>query len=462
MADNEGGRGVGTLQMTQNDVLSHGVDLFEPTKQEKAVRSGREIMVRPTTSVRNEGPIEFLVPSQANDYMQLGSFRLWGVCRIYDAKSKERNQAVAKDVPYSVCNLFPAALFRAIEVCLNGEPVADLQTELHHYKQYIETVLSYGKDARAGHLPNSMFHMDEPGRFEQFGGNPSNLVRAELVGGSRDFDFEMPICSDFLQADRYLPYGNDLTIKFIRQNDAFSIFCDNDAVQLKVEIKDLRIYYRSLQMHPAVQQFHEKEWLEKGRPIIFPILRTVITPITINAGVRHHNQNTLFHGQLPNLLVIGFVNSDAYNGDYARNPFNFQHFGLSKINLRVKGVVVPSEPYRPDWDNGLFAREYNGLLQNTGIKISNDGCCITKAHFAGGCYLQAFDLTSDNCAGFHQHPPEDGSIQLELEFKDTLVKPIVMLAYAVFNAEVRINSKMRVSTHNLKRKATAALELEDD
>ena len=448
MAGNEGGVGVGSLQLTQNDILSHGVDIFEPTKQERAVLEGREIMVRPTC-LRSEGPFEFIVPSQGGTYMQMGSFRLWGKCRILDADGADG--ILAGNTVWAPVNLFPASLFRSIEVQLNGQPVAQLGSNCHHYKQYIETLLSYGEDARLGHLQSAMFLMDTAGVFDTLADNDGALSRAIPCRESRIFDWEIPVASDFLQSDRYLPPGNNLTIKFNRNYDPFSLMVGANH-RLSIEFVDLKMFYRVLTLHPGVSAFHRTEWMERGREIIIPFKRTQLVTWNIPQNSLDAQCGPIFNGHMPNMIVVGMVSTAAFNGSYATNPFNFQHFFCKKINVRYQGKSIPSEPYQPDFRNNLFAREYNGLFQNTGIKISNDGNCITKSYFAGGCYLQAFDLTADNCAGFHQHPPEDGSLYVEIEFARELTHGITVIIYGVFYGEVCINSDKAASTHNLKKR----------
>jgi hypothetical protein len=442
MADMEGTHGVGSLQLTQNDVLSHGVDLFEPTRLEKSVRKGIEQMVRPPNPT-SDGPYEFIIPSQSEQYIQLGTFRLNGVCKITNMDGSNIDSARH---PVGIVNLFPASLFNDIEVTLNGTRISSSGSGAHCYKQYIETITSYGGDARKGHLVNSMFDMDDYGRFETPRQNRAFARRLAQVENSRPFDWETPLGADFLIADRYLPPGNSITVKLIRQNNsAFSLLMEEEdpPQQYMIKIISLRLFYRALDLDENVMAYHQKGWATE--PYIYPYNRTELRAFNQAVLSSAVKIESLFSGVSPKQIIVGMIDAEAYNGHLNKNPWNFQHFNTNKICLKVGGYSCPNEPYTPDFANNLIAREYNSLFQNAGIKISNEGNCISKRHFAEGCYLQIFDLSPDNCAGFHQHSPVKCDIKLEIDFARPLDNAIMILVYAVFDAEVRIDSTKRVT-----------------
>ena len=39
--------------------------------------------------------------------------------------------------------------------------------------------------------------------------------------------------------------------------------------------------------------------------------------------------------------MFGLVHVDAYNGTYGKNPYNFQHFGVTNVSLTAKGQEIP-------------------------------------------------------------------------------------------------------------------------
>lgn len=73
----------------------------------------------------------------------------------------------------------------------------------------------------------------------------------------------------------------------------------------------------------------------------------------------------LFNGELPRQILIGFIRQDRVNGTRTVNPFKFEHFDLSYLNLRINGMSCPVKPYTPDFGAEIIARELRALYDNT-------------------------------------------------------------------------------------------------
>jgi hypothetical protein len=56
------------------------------------------------------------------------------------------------------------------------------------------------------------------------------------------------------------------------------------------------------------------------------------------------NQPNIFQGALPNRIMIGMVNTDAFNGTYTKNPFNFKNYDITTMGLTVSGENLPGKP----------------------------------------------------------------------------------------------------------------------
>jgi hypothetical protein len=53
------------------------------------------------------------------------------------------------------------------------------------------------------------------------------------------------------------------------------------------------------------------------------------------------NQPNIFQGALP--IRIGMVDADAFNGTYAKNPFNFKNYNITTMGLTVNRESLPLE-----------------------------------------------------------------------------------------------------------------------
>ncbi len=55
------------------------------------------------------------------------------------------------------------------------------------------------------------------------------------------------------------------------------------------------------------------------------------------------NPPNIFQGALPNRIVIGMVDADAFNGTY-KNPFNFKNYDITIMALTVNEENLPGKP----------------------------------------------------------------------------------------------------------------------
>jgi hypothetical protein len=79
----------------------------------------------------------------------------------------------------------------------------------------------------------------------------------------------------------------------------------------------------------------------------------------------------LIQGGLPNRIVIGMVDADAFNGTYTKNPFNFKNYDITTMGLTVNGENLPVKPLQLKFGadsnyisafQTLYAGEWNQLL----------------------------------------------------------------------------------------------------
>ncbi|XP_037912047.1 uncharacterized protein F54H12.2-like [Hermetia illucens] len=154
-------------------------------------------------------------------------------------------------------------------------------------------------------------------------------------------------------------------------------------------------------------------------------------------------------GQLPNLLVFGMVDNEAYTGKRSNNSYNFKHNNLTRFNLSVNGVQVPDQPLEFDFSNEtpVSTRGYLSLFKGTGIHYSDRDHQISRKFFDNGAFLLAFDLTPDNsynstCGSLLNQ----GTIRIEGRFKDALKKSVTCVVYAECDSSIEIDKARNVFT----------------
>ena len=73
----------------------------------------------------------------------------------------------------------------------------------------------------------------------------------------------------------------------------------------------------------------------------YPISRVDCKVLTFPGGLGALNPDNIFLGRIPKRIVLGFVDTEAFNGSYTSNPFNFKHHNLAQVGVYVDGEQIP-------------------------------------------------------------------------------------------------------------------------
>ena len=75
------------------------------------------------------------------------------------------------------------------------------------------------------------------------------------------------------------------------------------------------------------------------------MVRSEIRTFSTQANLTHFDIPNLFQNRIPDRLIVGLLDSRAFNGDVTREPFCFQKFGLSSIRQIVRGENTLMKPW---------------------------------------------------------------------------------------------------------------------
>ena len=431
--------GLGNFVINEDEETGTSFDLFSIPERNGTCISGREVEIRLFTTLESSGPFEFYIPS-SNDYTLLPLTRLHGTCQIVH----KDGLPVTNDVDFSIANLFPHSLFSQLNLEIDGVNLCN-QDNLYPYKAYLETLLTYGHDAKYSHLTTSHFVKDSAHHLDDLSENNEGYKkRQKEVLGSKLVDFCIIPHIDFFHNPRVLPSDVPMKLKLTRANDSFSIL-SNEHSNLCVKIHSLGLFVYRLEPSNKIRKSHELAFTKQKA--YFPFTRSVCKKYTIPLGISTAHQPNIIHGQLPRQIVIGFLKADAVNGNYKLNPFNFGHFDCSFLALRINGVQMPATGFRPDFSKKLVRRELRALYDNIGVSSAGDdsGCNLDVDDFTGGYTLFAFDLSVDKCNGYHFHEDRSGIVDLEVIFRKPLEQAITVICYAAFESMISMSKERNIS-----------------
>jgi hypothetical protein len=131
---------------------------------------------------------------------------------------------------------------------------------------------------------------------------------------------------------------------------------------------------------------------------------------------------TPFTGKLPQRIYMWMIAQEAYNGQQDKNPFNFQQFGITKLQVFLNGRSLPYSQGLTLLDGGDYTKFY--LTTLTSIN-SPETFKISYSDFGLGYFIVAVDVSSDFSAGCdYDNIDEIGSLRITADFGDALANPI--------------------------------------
>ena len=214
-----------------------------------------------------------------------------------------------------------------MDIQLNGKLVSP-SIPIYRYKAYLETLLSYGADAKESQLKSQLWYQD---------GKPMNAVNPldddtnmelkdwqRFISKSKSVEMMGRLHCDIFQQDRYLLNKVDMHIKLVKTPEAFHLMTDGTAV--KTIIEDAVLYVRKVKVNPSIATEHN-QMLDSGLLAKYPIRRGVVSTFTIAQGSMSANKDNVITGQLPRRVVVGLVSNSGHNGIVCENLYNFSTLG---------------------------------------------------------------------------------------------------------------------------------------
>ena len=354
------------------------------------------------------------------------------------------------DEKVGVVNNFLHSLFKQVDVFLKEKQVTPAMGT-YNYRAYLETLLNYGPAAKQSQLTAALFYKDTAAKINV--ADPTKAAADANLGLKARYEFskesgtiEMvgPIFSDVFMTDRLLLSFVDLKIVLNRSSHDFCLMASEDDVDYRVKLMDVYLKIRKVKISPSISVAHEIA-LKRG-PAIYPIRRVECKTYVIPAGNPSLRKDNLINGLVPKSFVFGLVTSEAFNGAYKQNPYNFQHFGVSSILITVNGEEMPFKPIQLSYGaNPRYVEAYSTLFSGSGKWNYNTGNDITREDFPRGYAIYAFDLTADMCGSSpHFNVVQRGNLALDIKFSTAPGAAVSLVCYGEFENLIQIDSERNV------------------
>jgi hypothetical protein len=403
---------------------------------------------RPLNTLSNDGPYKFMVPA-GPDYLHLARNYLYLKFKIVKADGSDANhngaldgQQVVEgaqdageqqqtDSHIGVINAFGKTFIKQMKVYVEGKQVND-SGDMYANRVMMETDLNYGWESKSTWFETFLYAKDHPPNASDSADNTGWLVRKDLVKNSSVVETMAPLHCDLFSVDKLMLSNTQLFIELYRNSDAFCLLGFGNE-NYKIEVIDMVWYVKKLQLLSSVHLGLETALMKM--PVKYPIKRVVMTKIHVGGGRLTTPTNSIFEGQLPRRIIIGFVEPEALVGNYKKSPFTYKNHGVTQICVHAGGQIIPREPLRMDFAKNQFTRAYVQFVETLGMNDDTSGNHITMADYRYQNCLFAFDLTPEQCASDTSWQlVRQGSVSVHAEFKEAIKENgLEMVIYSEFD-----------------------------
>lgn len=429
------------------ECLKSELELFSLPPTQTTIEGSNWVYYKPISSLTDDSPIEFVIPGQGDEYIDLAHTMLSLKVQIKAIESEGSTSTTPIVTTPSIgpVNNLLHSMFNQVDVYLNQKLVSP-PNNAYAYRAYIETLLNYDPAAKSSHLTTVLWNEDTPGEMDNTSGdtNKGLKLRKNSLNVGKTLDMLGHLHCDVFNQERFLLNGVEMRLRLVRTTDAFCLMDPNNGNH-RITIVEASLLVRRAKISPSVLLTHSRALAKSTAK--YPLTRVEVKAISMHAGVHGETIDNVVLGQLPKRIIVGFVDNKAFNGNRKLNPFNFQHYKMNYLSLYVDGAQIPSKPLQPDFTkNSLYVDAYQTLFCGTGIHFLNEGNSISREKYPNGYCLFAFDLTPDLSANSSSHWNliKHGSVRIEVRFEEALASTVNCIIYAEYDNVLEIDASRQV------------------
>ena len=426
--------GIGGIGVELSDIEASPTDLFVQPSMDTTFQEGYDIIIHPTNAIQAEGPFEFTIQEKDTDaLLMLDSVMIEGAYKIVNGDGTD---IVAAD-SVSIINLTPQAMFDQVQLTLNGMQINDSSScRGYAYSSYIATQLSYGKEAKEGHLVLAGYHDDTLTAVNKnvVADSAALVKRKTWIALSRENFFSAKLECDLFNSNKILHPKSKLTLLLTRSPNNFVIMSNEADADYKLAVTKLRLVVRKVRVNDAILS----EYVRSKTPACYPIHHHKFRNFPLSRQPAERIGN-LFTDKLPYQIILGIVKTAAFHGSYLENPWYFYHWNLNHICLKINGRSYPATAFNPNFTTGDYVRELRSFYDNCGVGQGTRGN-ISADRWKDGNTFWVFDLTADRNGGYNIQPPKNGLVELEINFSATPTENLTVLMYALFHEQISVDN----------------------
>ena len=420
------------------------LDLFGVPPTQTSTEDAQWVEHQPMASLESGGPIEFLLPGWVDTCLDIASSYL----HVQAKGSKFNGTPLDPDNAVAPVNNWLHSLFSQLDVYLNGTLVTPSRNT-YPYRAYIETLLSYGNEAKETQLRSQLRYKDTAGRMDAVDIVDEDVMNRGLVSRrahvtqSRFVDMMGRLHVDLFLQDRYMLNGVDVKIRLVRSKYTFALMAGGGNLDYKVHIVNATMFARKATLNPTVQMAHIRHWT-RARPCTRCVPSTA-KYIHFRQGLCRTRTKTCF--SVPYRNVWYYAASTTTRTTVRTRRTRFTPSTTTSTSSPFTWMV---DRYPPNLSSRISTRidpnpnpnPYLNLFTSTGKVSQDEGNGLTRDDFRDGYTFFGFDLTP--CDGSCFHLVQKGNLRIEMHFDAALQQTINVVVYAEFESVLEIDKSRNI------------------
>lgn len=399
------------------------VDLFSVPATDTTCDYSMYEEYQPLVNVQDStNKIEFKIPGNGTHYLDLND----SFIRVTLKVSKRNGNNLEATSVMGTANLFLHSLFSQLDIYFN-EKLVSTSNNGYAYRAYIETLLSYGSEYKNSQGGCALYYEDTAGGIAD-DTNSGWKQRKEHIAGSKKLELIDKLRFNLATQHRYILNDINVRICLTRSADSFALFTSTPAAAVAPEDAIIKLlsatfYIRKQIPFPSIILAHQR-LLEKGEIAQYPFKNTEVKYFTIAQGSSSAVEENMFMNVIPSRIIVGFVDSQSFNGNIVSNPYKFHHYNIKNLSVNINNISMPIRPLTLDFTNDEFLLPYYLLFTSTGIAGQDTGLSFSRNDYKENNALFAFDIQQTTGNESLLHLEKSGSVKLEIQFATPLTASV--------------------------------------
>lgn len=367
----------------------------------------------------DEMPLEFRL-DKTDQYTDLSKTTLYIKVQIL----YKDGTSVASDDLCAFVNNIGYALFDSVDLYISDQKIS--KPESHYaWWTYVYNQIYFGDHATKTYLKaGNCWVNDTPGFSDDVGTEAGTFNKGLRGRHSRCGDSKTIWLATKLlintPLDRLVPSQTEIAIRFNRSSTNSCLMASNDK-EYKIRIHEAKIQTTRVRLFSDASKSYENKLEKSG--FLYPMLSPVVRTKTVSAGDQNFD-HIFFNGKLPQRIFLWQILQKAYNGEIDKNQYNFQPFGINKIQIFKNGRSLPSGQGLAN----IQSQSYLNVFMATADAINSpDTFKIEYDTYANGYFLVAIDISADfSAACEYDNVEEYGSLRVVIDYKEPVAEAITV------------------------------------